>query len=341
MSSYTKNLPWSFGPYDWLPASDPKTIEASGVDTTVRPIGVTVWLEDPRARTAYVYVQPPAQTEYHVKTADGAVVDLWLRATPDGQFLNSVLLGTRTESPKRAFDRNYAYLLSLLSSWSFQAQRPMAVREILVEDKTHGAQWIVRPQAQVPLQLNDIKASFDVADPLGSLMALFREGMASTHASQRFLSYYKILDAWRNGNGPFKRTNEHLRAKGMTRRTLMLEEAMFVNKPASHDYAPVLGKKFTWCIDRFNEPRKFMAHPFDKEGQFLSLDDPMTQAALSQAANMAERMVIEILVEEIKLLRSLAPTPDETGDRVLAAYVHESWGKELLTASADRRQEHD
>jgi len=39
-------------------------------------------------------------------------------------------------------------------------------------------------------------------------MALFREGMASTHASQRFLSYYKILDAWKNGDGPFKLTNE-------------------------------------------------------------------------------------------------------------------------------------
>src|SRR5580765_4644051 len=135
---YTHNLPWSLGPYDWLPASDPMTIEASDANTTVRPIGVTIFLEDPRARTSYVYVRPPAQTEYHVTTNDGAVVDLWLRATPDGRFLNSVLLGTLAASPKQAFDRNYAYLLSLLSSWSFQAQRPMAVREVLLEDKTHG-----------------------------------------------------------------------------------------------------------------------------------------------------------------------------------------------------------
>ena len=145
-------------------------------------------------------------------------------------------------------------------------------------------------------------------------MALFREGMASTHASQRFLSYYKILDAWKNGDGPFKLTNEQLKAKGIVRRRLLLDAGMFTNKPATHDYSEVLGKKFTWCIDRMNEPRKFMAHPFDEQGQFLSLDDPLTQAALSQAANMAERMAIEILVEEIKLLRSLAPW-DEIGDR--------------------------
>jgi hypothetical protein len=327
--TYVQNLPWSLGPYDWLPASDPKTIEASDIDTTIRPVGITVFLEDPRARTPYVYVHPPAETEYHVNTDDGTVVDLWLRATPDGQFLSSVLLGTHAASAKQAFDRSYAYLLSLLSLWSFQAQRPMAVHEILVDDRPHGAKWVVRPQAQVPLRLNNTKGSFGVAHPLGSLMALFREGMASTHASQRFLSYYKILDAWRKGDGPFKLTNEQLRAKGMARRKLVFAKEMFLNRPASHDYSEVLGKKFTWCIDRMNEPRKFVAHPFDEEGKFLSLDDPTTQAALSQAANMAERMAIEILVEEINVIRSLAPS-DEAGNLLLEAYVHESWGKDLL-----------
>jgi methylamine utilization protein MauJ len=335
VSSYTQNLPWSLGPYDWLPASAPQTVTASDADAVVRPVGVTIFLEDPRARAAQVYVRPPAQTEYHVTTDEGAVVDLWLRATPDGQFLSSVLLGTHAPSPKQAFDRSYAYLLSLISLWSFQAQRPMAVREILVDDRPHGAKWIVRPQAQVPLKLNDLKGSFGVAHPLGSLMALFREGMASTQASQRFLSYYKILDAWKKGAGPFKLTNEQLTAKGIKRRRLVFEEAMFMNKPATHDYSEVLGKKFTWCIDRMNEARKFVAHPFDEQGQFLSLDDPMTQAALSQAANMAERMAIEILVEELKLLRSLAPS-DEAGNRVLEAYIHESWGKDLLPKGAGK-----
>jgi hypothetical protein len=80
-------------------------------------------------------------------------------------------------------------------------------------------------------------------------------------------------------------------------------------------------------------PARFMAHPFDEQGQFLSLDDPLTQAALSQATNMAERMAIEILVEEIKLLRSLAPS-DEISDRILEGYIHESWGKDLLPGAA-------
>ena len=48
---------------------------------------------------------------------------------------------------------------------------------------------------------------------------------------------------------------------------------------------------------------------------------------------MAERMAIEILAEELKLLRSLAPS-DEVGDRVLEAYVHESWGKGLRPKAA-------
>ena len=77
---------------------------------------------------------------------------------------------------------------------------------------------------------------------------------------------------------------------------------MFTNKPNTHDYSEVLGKKFTWCIDRMNEPRKV-------------------------------HMAIEILVEEIKLFRSLAPS-DEISDRILEGYIHESWGKDLLPGAA-------
>jgi hypothetical protein len=44
-------------------------------------------------------------------------------------------------------------------------------------------------------------------------------------------------------------------------------------------------------------------------------------------------MAIEILVEELKLLRSLSPS-DEAGNRVLEAYIHESWGKDVLLKGA-------
>ena len=63
------------------------------------------------------------------------VIGVAARAPPTSTCVRRHKLST-TSRP--TFDRNYAYLLSLLSSWSFQAQRPMAVREVLLEDKTHG-----------------------------------------------------------------------------------------------------------------------------------------------------------------------------------------------------------
>ena len=77
-----------------------------------------------------------------------------------------------------------------------------------------------------------------------------------------------------------------------------------------------------------NAARKFLAHPFDSKGVFVSLDDPKTLQSLSDLANIAERMVIEILVEEIRVIQSLGP--NETTQRVIAGYVHESWGRDLV-----------
>ena len=77
-----------------------------------------------------------------------------------------------------------------------------------------------------------------------------------------------------------------------------------------------------------NAARKFLAHPFDSKGVFVSLDDPKTLQSLSDLANIAERMVIEILVEEIRVIQSLGP--NEATQRVIAGYVHESWGRDLV-----------
>ena len=83
-----------------------------------------------------------------------------------------------------------------------------------------------------------------------------------------------------------------------------------------------------------NDARRFLAHPFSSEGVFVSLDDPQTLQALSDLANLAERMAIEILAEEIRLLQIL--DLPETSKKVTDAYVHESWGLELLEGGNSR-----
>jgi hypothetical protein len=128
MSAHVQNLAWNFGLFDWISSAAPARIAASKADDTKRPIGVTAFLEDPRARTMHAWISLPNKTEYHVGV-DGEGVDVWIHGNAEKQ-LNSVVLGTFALSAQEGCHRCLALLFSLLSSWSFQAQRPVALREL-------------------------------------------------------------------------------------------------------------------------------------------------------------------------------------------------------------------
>jgi hypothetical protein len=125
-----------------MAAAEPACVRASGEDVSPRPIGITASIEDPRARTMHAWIQPPKTNEYHIQV-DGGIVDICINGNAD-RLVSSVLLGTHAVSPSEALDRCASLLLSLLSSWSFQTQRPIGVRELLIEDRAHRAKW-VRP----------------------------------------------------------------------------------------------------------------------------------------------------------------------------------------------------
>jgi hypothetical protein len=206
----------------------------------------------------------------------------------------------------------------------------MAVREFLLQDTKHHANWVVRPQAQTPIQLNKIGASFLAENPIGSLLALFREGMAATQPAYRFLCYYKILEAWHGNSIPFSLLTDRLRAKpdGPHRGRLVITAEMFDGKWDPAKYQDLIGRKFTRVFDEMRGARDFLAHPFLQSRGFVNLDDPRTLGSLSDVANVAERMALVVLAEEIRLLQVLEP--DGTR-RMVSSLVHESWGQELLT----------
>jgi hypothetical protein len=324
MNPHVANLPWSFGIFDWMAASAPETVSASKADSACRPIATTSFLEDPRARTAHVWVRPPNQSEFRVDV-EGVTVDIWVNTNPEG-FVHSLLSGTHATSPREGVSRCVSATSCLLSSWSFQCQRPMAVREWMIEDRLHHAKWVIRPQAQAPLKLNEIDVALAPANPIGSLVALFREGMASIQPAYRFLCYYKIIEAWNAGLGPFWQVNQTFQARGRQpdRRILVIGADMFQGKVDFDRFSHLVGRKFSRCFQEMNGARKFLAHPFSTEGAFVSLDSPDTQGQLADLANLAERMAIEIIVEEIRIVGSL----DDTGTtaRIVKSYIHDSWG---------------
>lgn len=160
MSKHVLNLPWNFGLFDWVASSEADRIVASKADTSARPIAVIGFVEDPRARTAHAWVTLPKQAEYRLKV-DDATVDIWIQGNAEN-LLSSVLLGTHASSAQEGLYRCSTLLFSLMSSWSFQTQRPISLRELAIEDRAHRAKWVVRPQAQTPLRLNDFTVSLGV-----------------------------------------------------------------------------------------------------------------------------------------------------------------------------------
>lgn len=69
-----------------------------------------------------------------------------------------------------------------------------------------------------------------------------------------------------------------------------------------------MDKKFTWCRDKFRDYRDALAHPFLSDG-YINLDDFETQSELSAYANLAERMALSILEEELKLWAEYSDDP--------------------------------
>ncbi len=330
---HTANLPWNLGVMDWLPASAPESIARALTDTMERPIGVRFFLEDPRARTPHLWAKLPERTEYHV-AAEGKSVDIWIMPGSDPGTVAVMQLGTFATSAKEGFRRCGSIGLSTMSVWSFQLQRPVAIRDIRIEDRTHGAVWVVRPQSQTPLQMDAMDVSLANPNAIGSLLALFREGMAAIQPAYRFFCYFKILDAWKNHHGPFKHTDELLKAKGRMRDMsgLVIRDEIFAGKWPREKYADLIGRKFTSLIDAMDDARNFLAHPFRYSSEFVSFDDPATLAHFSDIANIAERMAIEVLVEEIKLIASI----DDTGttQRIARSLSHRSWGPEFFEAQS-------
>ena len=263
---YTANLPWNLGLLDWLVASEPDSIVKSLADTSERPIGVRIFLEDPRARTAHIWAHMPERTEYHVKI-DGKTVDLRIIPSVDQNIVGGLQLGTFAQSAKEGFLRSAPLAMSMMSVWSFQLQRPVAVRELRIDDRTNGAVWQVRPQSQLPLQLDGLNVSLAAGNSVGSLLALFREGMASPQPAYRFLCFFKIIDAWKNHHGPFAQTDGLLEKKGRKRdtSTLVLHEEMLSGKWPAENYKDNLGKKFTSCIDAMERRAEFPGTSISQE----------------------------------------------------------------------------
>jgi len=289
----------NIGPHKFLQYKSDDITEKSILDTEIRPFSVTCYLEDTRAREKHIFLSIGEDDSFHLDM-DDEKIDFYLNENDKG-FINYLLGGCFAANYIDAFELVFPHLQSIITQWVFKYKRPINIYEIRIVDKNHKAAWGIPhsrpdslPKINVPI------VSFQDSS-INALFAIFREGMNSVSYSNKFLSYYKILESYPN-HGPFKETNDFFEnnniknGRGRPKVTKELLKGAYTEKY----HASYLDKKFTWCRDHLRTYRDAIAHPFLSDG-YINLDDINTQSELSAYANLAERMALNILEEELKL----------------------------------------
>lgn len=295
----------TIGPHHWVRMSSPDNIKASDEDATLRPISVVFFLEDPRARTQHVYVTLGEEKDCHYGE-DADAVNIWLEGNKEG-LLRIIRVGVFDTSTQSAFLRAAEQIYSMLSLWTYQYKRPFSIQEVKLFDKTHQAQWMIPKFCPKPISLRLSLLSFHQESHIGSLFALFREAMNSTSFAYRFLSYFKIAEAWIRRKGPFAWIIYEAKRNGKSPHfpVRKVDKELLGGSYSSEYHDVFLNKKFTWCINQLEEIRALIAHPFNNLSEFTNLDSPDAQAHLGALANLAERIAIQLLEDVLEKYEQL------------------------------------
>ena len=299
----------NYGPHRLLAYVNDDVVSKSEADKEVRPFGVTCFLEDSRARTKHIYLAIGKSESFNVQTADGTI-DFFLKANDSKQVV-SILGGCHKANYLDAFQFVYPHVLRVLSHWSFRYRRPVGIYEVRVIDNRHRAMWgipFAAPDTLPEIHLPIVTLS---QTSLSSLVAVFREGMNSVSNANKFLSYFKILEAYPD-KGPFRDTNEYCKQRciSISRQVLTVTSEMMKGAYAEEYHDEFMGKRATWCRDQLRDWRDAIAHPFLKGSMYIDLDTVEHQAKLGAFANLVERLSISILEDEFRLWGGLSGNPD-------------------------------
>lgn len=289
----------NIGPHKFLQYKSDDITKKSIIDTEIRPFSVTCYLEDTRAREKHIFLRIGEDDSFHVEM-NNEQIDFFLNENEKG-FINYLLGGCFRASYIEAYELVFPHLQSIITQWVFKYKRPINIYEVRIIDKKHNAAWGIPHSRPNTIPKIDVPIVNFQDSAISALFAIFREGMNSVSYSNKFLSYYKILESYPN-NGPFKETNNFFEnnniknVRGRPKVTKGLLKGAYTEKYHKN----FLDKKFTRCRDKLRDYRDAVAHPFLTDG-YINLDDIGTQSELSAYANLVERMALSILEEELRL----------------------------------------
>ncbi len=292
------------GPNKLIPWPDNKNTSLSDKDSEKRPFGCTFFLEDARARNQFVALKVGDNSDFHLKD-DDIDINFYLKKN-ENNLLTSILVGCDAENKDEALQIALPHILRITSMWCLKYRRPVSYYALDVFDNKYKAKWLmpsITPSVIPTLEQPKVTMWNST---LTSLVAIFREGMTSNIYSQKFMSYYKILEAYPS-KGPFLELVKYCENNGIKisrdRKSVTTGLLHGAYDPSHHDY--FLGMKYTRVRDELAEYRNTIAHPFIGNG-YRDLDTFDAQVQLVAVSNLLERMAIDILEDEFRLLSQVS-----------------------------------
>jgi hypothetical protein len=308
----------TIGPNKMVPVSPIGTIQKSENDTSMRPFGCTYYLDDPRGRTNHVAIKVNNNCDFHIKKDPGDI-NFYFEAD-ENNFFRSVLVGFNATGKEDAIKVSFPHIQHLTSLWCLKYKRPVSIFSVQVYDKKNKAKWLI-PKV-TPSVIPQIERPFVTVwnTALTSLVAVFKEGMNSITFSHKFISYYKILEAYPN-QGPFKELNNYCTKNNinMPRTSKVLNKSLLKGAFDTQYHSKYVGKKYTRIRDELKLYRNSIAHPFISDS-YLDLDTYEVQAELCAISNMLERIALDILEEEINAL--VCVSSDKVFQKAMKSYIN-------------------
>jgi hypothetical protein len=278
--------------------SDKDTISFSMNDKSLREIGVRFYLEDLRAGTEWVHLKFKEDMSQSIEY-NGLKTNFWFEKNNKGYF-QSIFVGLTSAGCIEAFKESTKFINGMLSTLCFFYRRPMKIGRITIEDKKHNAQISTRKSCPASENLIAPLATFK-STPIGSLFAIYRDGMNSVDLAYRYICFFKIYEAWK------KYPERFFNKKNKISSEIFITKNLLAGSYRENYHQNFLDKLFNDEIvyENLNHIRNYLVHPVIDRGipaSFYNLDEISTLETMESMSNLVERMVTKILDIELNIM---------------------------------------
>ncbi len=295
------HIPHIYATSWWCEAGDKKSRLNFSQDKSIRAIGVRFCLEDLRAKTLYAHVKLNTELSQNLQEPNDKQVDVYFERNAQ-DFLSAILIGSQYSDMEDALSRSFLILNSILSMLTFFYRRPFRVWQIHLTDEKHGIKLSTKSYCPKTAVFSLPSAGIPSHYPMGSLFSLYREGMNSLDIPYRYITFFKIYEAWYDK----KIRKKFFNRKNRTQPKVLITKDMLMGFFIEKYHKPYLNKAINEkkIYGKLSDLRNMIAHPFLNNREpsgFIVLDSFESIKKLEAMANLIERIATEILEQELSI----------------------------------------